>query len=87
MLLPGVAFARNGARCGHGMGYYDKYLKESFDANPHRFDGQLRGKIDEKLAAKKTILLGLALQEQVLPEAEVPLDEHDYLLDDIVTSD
>ncbi|MBO7220798.1 MAG: 5-formyltetrahydrofolate cyclo-ligase [Alistipes sp.] len=26
MVVPGVAFTRNGARCGRGKGFYDKYL-------------------------------------------------------------
>ena len=26
MIVPGVAFTRNGARCGRGKGFYDKYI-------------------------------------------------------------
>ena len=29
MIVPGVVFTRNGARCGRGKGFYDKYLSRS----------------------------------------------------------
>ncbi|XP_041363144.1 5-formyltetrahydrofolate cyclo-ligase-like [Gigantopelta aegis] len=28
MFMPGVAFSSEGARCGHGRGYYDNYLRQ-----------------------------------------------------------
>lgn len=83
--MPGVAFSRNGGRIGHGMGYYDKCLTQLFAANPHRRDDALRQNIGAKLAAKKTILLGLAFKEQIVNE--IPLDPWDILLDEIVSAE
>lgn len=83
--MPGVAFSRSGGRTGHGMGYYDKFLTQLFAANPHRRDDTLRQNIDAKLAAKKTILLGLAFEEQIVDD--IPLDPWDVLLDEIVSAE
>ncbi|CRL00237.1 CLUMA_CG013510, isoform A [Clunio marinus] len=75
ILMPGVAFTRNGGRMGHGMGYYDKYLKTYFNRFPDR----------QKI--NKTLLVGLAFQEQIVEDDQLPLDPHDYPLDLILTSD
>lgn len=88
VLMPGVAFTKDGGRMGHGMGYYDKYLAESFVMNPHRKAEELRGDIDRKLEQKKTILIGLAFREQIIRNSsELPLDSTDVLLDQVVTAD
>uniref|UniRef100_U5EYE0 5-formyltetrahydrofolate cyclo-ligase n=1 Tax=Corethrella appendiculata TaxID=1370023 RepID=U5EYE0_9DIPT len=71
ILLPGVAFTLNGSRCGHGMGYYDKFLKNYF----------------EKFPQKQTKLIGVGFKEQILDESLLPLDPHDYPLDEVITSD
>lgn len=83
--MPGVAFTRNGGRIGHGMGYYDKFLAQMFTVNPHRYDDTLRCNVNAKLAAKKTILLGLAFREQIFDE--IPIDPWDVLLDEIITAE
>lgn len=83
--MPGVAFSRSGGRTGHGMGYYDKFLTQLFATNPHRRDDTLRQNIDAKLAANKTILLGLAFEEQIVDD--IPLDPWDILLDEIVSAE
>jgi 5-formyltetrahydrofolate cyclo-ligase len=75
ILMPGVAFSRKGGRLGHGMGFYDKYLHEYFTKFPDK------AKID------KTLLIGLAFQEQMVQDAELPLDPLDYPLDIVLTSD
>lgn len=85
ILLPGVAFTKNGGRVGHGMGYYDKFIANMFVINPHKEAKHLRGNITQKLQENKTILLALGLKEQIVDE--VPLEATDYLLDGVIISD
>lgn len=81
--MPGIAFTRQGGRLGHGMGYYDKFLAEYFNKNPHRRTDSSQS-ITAKIAAKETILLGLSFNEQIVDE--IPLEKTDILLDEIVTA-
>ncbi|EDW61998.1 5-formyltetrahydrofolate cyclo-ligase [Drosophila virilis] len=68
-IVPGVAFTRRGDRLGHGMGYYDKYLKQHAEKYPH----------------KKTTIMALALNEQIVSDEELPVEEHDVRLNCVVT--
>lgn len=68
-LIPGVAFTRSGGRMGHGMGYYDKYLRRHLTTYPN----------------KKTTLMALAFREQIVDEETLPLDAHDVRLHTIIT--
>lgn len=73
ILIPGVAFTNAGGRCGHGMGYYDKYLHTYFQT------------YDRKI--NKTHLIGLAFREQIVNNENLPLDPLDFPLDTVLTSD
>lgn len=68
-IVPGVAFTRSGNRLGHGMGYYDKYLTQHAEKYPH----------------KKTTIMALGLNEQIVAVEELPMDEHDVRLNYVVT--
>ncbi|KFX87273.1 hypothetical protein V490_08393 [Pseudogymnoascus sp. VKM F-3557] len=84
MLLPGVAFQPiNGGgedgmirRLGHGMGFYDFFIRRCREKS-------------EEMAEKGPLLVALALKEQVLEkeDEEVPLGDHDALLDGLVVGD
>ncbi|XP_053961860.1 5-formyltetrahydrofolate cyclo-ligase [Anastrepha ludens] len=68
-LMPGVAFTLSGGRMGHGMGYYDSFLKRYFDTYPE----------------KKPTLMALAFRQQIVDESTLPLEPHDVRLTTIVT--
>lgn len=68
-IVPGVAFTRSGNRLGHGMGYYDKYLTQHAEKYPH----------------KKTTIMAVGLNEQIVPVEELPMDDHDVRLNYVVT--
>ncbi|EDW01048.1 5-formyltetrahydrofolate cyclo-ligase [Drosophila grimshawi] len=68
-IVPGVAFTRNGNRMGHGMGYYDKYLTQHAAKYPH----------------KKSTIMALALNEQIVSSEELPMEDHDVRLNCVVT--
>lgn len=71
---------------GHGMGYYDKYLQGLFEVCPSRLaPTEWRSNLDKKMNTTKTVLIGLAFQQQIVDD--VPLDATDILLDTVVTSE
>ncbi|KAK7441047.1 hypothetical protein VKT23_016831 [Stygiomarasmius scandens] len=75
ILVPGVAFDRTMSRLGHGKGYYDRYIT-SYVAS----------------GRPRPLLVALALREQLLDPIDndrgsVPMGEHDWKMDVIVTPD
>ncbi|KAJ1311133.1 hypothetical protein OPQ81_009634 [Rhizoctonia solani] len=70
IVMPGVAFDSKLARLGYGKGYYD------------RFVNTYAAKFGEIRAPK---LVGVALDAQIVSPGEIPLEEHDRILDAVVT--
>ncbi|KAI4119163.1 MAG: hypothetical protein LQ345_000873 [Seirophora villosa] len=78
IVMPGMAFDRRLARLGHGKGYYDFFLS--------RYKQGLGASNDSE--SKMPFLVGLALEEQILPEeTEVPEGPHDWRLNALVIGD
>ncbi|KIY62310.1 5-formyltetrahydrofolate cyclo-ligase [Cylindrobasidium torrendii FP15055 ss-10] len=69
ILVPGVAFDRACARLGHGKGYYDQFFTAYTQARP----------------ARKPYLIALGLNEQMMEVGQVPMGEHDWRVDVVVT--
>ncbi|CUA73944.1 5-formyltetrahydrofolate cyclo-ligase [Rhizoctonia solani] len=70
IVMPGVAFDSKLARLGYGRGYYDRFVNTYI----------------EKFGATKTPkLVGVAFNPQIVPPGEIPLEEHDRILDAVVT--
>ncbi|CDK25617.1 unnamed protein product [Kuraishia capsulata CBS 1993] len=67
VVVPGMAFTQNGARLGHGKGYYDDYIKRH-----------------EIITGRRPVLVGVALQEQILES--LPLEGHDEKLDYVLVA-
>ncbi|KAJ3746708.1 5-formyltetrahydrofolate cyclo-ligase [Lentinula detonsa] len=74
ILVPGVAFDRSMSRLGHGKGYYDRYIARYIAS------GRPRPLLGEHFK------VGLGLRDQLLDTA-IPVEEHDYKMDMIVTPD
>ncbi|XP_055607357.1 5-formyltetrahydrofolate cyclo-ligase [Uranotaenia lowii] len=74
IILPGVGFTRTGKRLGHGGGYYDRFLRDYFSKFPNSSTAE----------GRKTYLVGVAFRQQMVEEALMPTDDHDFPLDLVV---
>lgn len=71
ILVPGLAFSRQGHRLGRGGGFYDRYItwyREAMKSH-HRAEPKL---------------VSIAFQEQVL--SEVPTEAHDVRIDRVFSA-
>ncbi|KAL8838224.1 MAG: hypothetical protein Q9170_002214 [Blastenia crenularia] len=78
IVMPGVAFDRGFARLGHGKGFYDFFLA--------RYQRALENSSSSGI--RMPFLVGLALNEQILPEGqEIPIGLSDWSLDALIVGD
>eukprot|EP00039_Didymoeca_costata_P030194 m.28298 g.28298 ORF g.28298 m.28298 type:complete len:195 (-) comp7990_c0_seq2:69-653(-) len=68
ILVPGLAFTKDGKRLGRGKGYYDNYLRKYID----HFEGR---------GAPYTIGIGFDFQ---CVDEDIPMSDHDFILDDVL---
>eukprot|EP00933_Yihiella_yeosuensis_P069922 TRINITY_DN7705_c3_g1_i1.p1 TRINITY_DN7705_c3_g1~~TRINITY_DN7705_c3_g1_i1.p1 ORF type:complete len:211 (+),score=39.45 TRINITY_DN7705_c3_g1_i1:86-718(+) len=68
LLVPAVALDLARRRCGHGCGFYDRYIQ--------------RARNRSEKGSLKIRTVGIGLSEQC--EDEVPLEDHDELLDAVI---
>ncbi|KAL1674607.1 hypothetical protein EV122DRAFT_220256 [Schizophyllum commune] len=80
ILVPGVAFDRSMSRLGHGKGYYDRFISTYVETGNKR---PLLG----KWIALAQVAMALALREQIVDNAAVPVTPHDWKMDMIITPD
>jgi len=71
ILVPGVVFDQSLSRLGHGKGYYDRFIT-SYSSSTGR---------------SKPLLVALALEQQLLEHGQVPMFDHDWKMDMIITPD
>jgi 5-formyltetrahydrofolate cyclo-ligase len=71
VIVPGVAFDINGQRCGHGGGFYDRFIDEL-----------QRKRVN--LGQKKATLIGVTLEEQIVDR--VITGRCDAIMDYVVSS-
>ncbi|XP_050223773.1 5-formyltetrahydrofolate cyclo-ligase, mitochondrial [Mercurialis annua] len=72
LLLPGLAFEKSGKRLGRGGGYYDTFLRKYQE-------------LAKEKNWKQPLLVALSYSVQIMDEGEIPVTEHDVLVDALVT--
>jgi len=88
IVMPGLAFDRKHRRLGHGKGYYDLFLCR-YHAQRQIQDRNVASGEDVAASGERMpYLVGLALNEQVLPEGEsIPTGPLDCSLDAVIVGD
>lgn len=97
IVVPGMAFDTNRGRLGHGKGFYDYFFQRYQESHRAELSEKAtmpflgwwaRSKVEDSNADLTRDTVGLALEEQVLPEGQrVPTDASDWQLDCVLVGD
>ncbi|KAK9453936.1 hypothetical protein V1511DRAFT_53381 [Dipodascopsis uninucleata] len=76
LIVPGLGFTIDGKRLGRGKGFYDNFIK-------------LHRKWSANCNKKMPELIGISLQQQIIDQnsLELPMEEHDEIIDTIIVED
>lgn len=88
VIVPGAAFDSSCGRLGHGKGYYDCFIRRTLYSRGLSEDNGLTPGSDAVVprlpeVGKRPVLIGLALDEQILEH--IPMEDHDFYMDYVVT--
>eukprot|EP00984_Skeletonema_dohrnii_P037309 scaffold39280_cov266-Skeletonema_dohrnii-CCMP3373.AAC.1 len=70
LIVPGLAFDCNLHRLGQGKGYYDRFIAKMNAATDTN---------------EKMLLVGVCLEEQFLEDETIPISDHDFIMDMVLT--
>jgi 5-formyltetrahydrofolate cyclo-ligase len=80
LIVPGLAFDFNRHRLGHGKGYYDRFIAKIRQEVAGGDDDD-----DDATTKKKPLLVGVCLEEQFLENESIPVSDHDFTMDMVLT--
>ncbi|MCL2606470.1 MAG: hypothetical protein FWD93_04240, partial [Coriobacteriia bacterium] len=86
MLVPGVAFDRQGNRLGYGKGYYDRYLSAQYLSTqqvPKQHFSNQNLTAHSPAIPKRPVLIGISFDKTLY--GQIPSEVHDIKMDYIVT--
>ena len=81
IFMPGLAFGRDGNRCGYGGGYYDRYLKKIWQSRNQCLNNNCN--CSQNIIQYKILCIALAFEFQV--RENVPSEVFDIKVDKIIT--
>ncbi len=82
LIVPGLGFDSHRHRLGQGKGYYDRFI-----AKMRQEEGDAAITADAAAAdtKKKPLLVGVCLEEQFLENETIPMSDHDFIMDMVLT--
>ncbi|KAL7436128.1 hypothetical protein ACHAXM_005033 [Skeletonema potamos] len=81
LVVPGLAFDCDRHRLGQGKGYYDRFIAKMRQVGAD--DAAIVDTAPD--TRKKPLLVGVCLEEQFLEDQTIPVSDHDFIMDMVLT--